>query len=52
MELGEIFVMDKETKVNILYKIAMGQSVDFSASERKELSKYKEGILCEKMPEK
>ena len=33
--------MDKGTKVNILYKISMGQSVNLSSIEKKELSKYK-----------
>ena len=33
--------MDKATKVNILYKIAMGQSVILSPKEKRELSKYK-----------
>jgi hypothetical protein len=32
--------MTKENKVDILYKMAMGQSVSLTASERKELSKY------------
>lgn len=33
--------MDKGTKVNILYKIAMGQPVSLSPAEKKELNKYK-----------
>ena len=35
--------MDKTTKINKLYKIAMGEPVQLSPAERSELSKYKVG---------
>ena len=37
--------MNKETKINYLYKIAMGQDVNLSTKECEELSKYNVGYV-------
>lgn len=37
--------MDKSSKINVLYKIAMGESVSLSTAEKIELSRYKVGYV-------